>query len=1139
MGCVTWCGPRARRRVWTVLPWVLIWVLTGCPDSSDDDATAASPSPTTTETPAPSPTQEVGTPAPVDCGDDDATETEPDADGDRYFASEDCDDQDPLVNPGRPETPYDGRDNDCDPTTPDDDLDSDGVGVADDCDDDDPEVAPGLTESCDGEDNDCNGEVDDNTGDWWYLDADGDGHGDAAQAVLDCDGFLRYVDDDSDCDDLETTVYPGADEVCDGLDNDCDGTVDEDVQTAFFADQDGDGHGDPDTVVLACALPAGGAELGDDCDDTDAAVHPGAEEVCNGLDDDCDTLVDDADDDVTGLGTFFADNDQDGYGDPNSPVHACTGPDSAVDTGTDCDDGDGAVHPDAEEVCNGLDDDCDGAVDEADDDLNGAVTFYLDRDGDGYGDPEEPVQACSLPDGASPNGDDCDDGDPDLNPDTVWYADSDGDGFGGDQTVTACEAPSGHVAVSGDCNDTVADIHPDATEVCNGLDDDCDGLIDAADGDLADGDTFFADSDGDGFGDPTVTMFGCQPAAGFVMDFSDCDDTNPDVSPGAEETWYDDLDSNCDGNLDPDPCTDPPPPSSVTIDDSCTYTPEPGAFSPVIQWAIETFDEYSSHVRIYSTPMVGQMTDDNGDGVIDDLDTPDIVVTCNDEVSSTYAGVTRLVSGDGTAIHWSVGDLPWDGKTYAPYRYSGSALGDIDRDGSPEIVLTLVRSTTCYPGALGPDGTVKWIHTDHTIECRNNTPAIHDLEGDGDVEVIFGRLILNGSDGSLQGQGNAGWGYNPSYSNSGYHAFAIDLDGDGIQEVIAGNALYGPDGASLCSTGYDDGYPAAADLDGDGLGEFVVTGNGYVRIFRNDCSYVKGWALLGGGWGGPATIADFDGDGNPEIGVAGTTRYVVYEVDGRVLWNMPVVDESSNSTGSSVFDFEGDGSAEVVYGDETRLWVFDGATGTVLLEDASHASGTMNEYPTIADVDGDGKAEIVVVNSRDPNGLYVIGDEHDNWVSARQVWNQQAYYITNIEDDLSIPSQPEPNWPRFNSFRQGAPGSTDPAAAPNLYPVAHAPCAQACAGQVAIIVQVANDGLVRVRGDLILAIYGEDANGNRTELDAVLIEDPIEPGTLSEPWVFTLDLQVVTGFQHLIVTIDADETFNECDEDDNEVLVTL
>jgi hypothetical protein len=153
-----------------------------------------------------------------------------------------------------------------------------------------------------------------------------------------------------------------------------------------------------------------------DCDDDDATVNPGAQELCNGQDDDCDDLVDDADDGVAGQLLWYADTDGDGYGDPATSLLACEQPEGATDDQSDCDDADPAVNPAAQEVCNGVDDDCDGAVDHEDDSIADPPTWYADEDGDGYGDAEQPVSACSQPDGFVEDDSDCDDGDVAVHP---------------------------------------------------------------------------------------------------------------------------------------------------------------------------------------------------------------------------------------------------------------------------------------------------------------------------------------------------------------------------------------------------------------------------------------------------------------------------------------------------------------------------------------------------------------------------------------------------------------------------------------------------------------------------------------------------------------------------------------------------
>ena len=150
-----------------------------------------------------------------------------------------------------------------------------------------------------------------------------------------------------------------------------------------------------------------------------------------------------------------------------------------------------------------------------------------------------------------------------------------------------------------------------------------------------------------------------------------------------------------------------------------------------------------------------------------------------------------------------------------------------------------------------------------------------------------------------------------------------------------------------------------------------------------------------------------------------------------------------------------------------------------------HTSGTVNEYPVVADVDNDGNTEIIFGNNGTSTGVVVLGDVNDAWVSARTVWNQHAYSIVNINDDLSIPSTPDPNWPDYNSFRQGGYGSLSPDDAPNVSLEDWGSCQSACGQDVDLVLQVLNDGLVRADSGTSLVIYGEDAAGTRTELDQI------------------------------------------------------
>jgi len=386
----------------------------------------------------------------------------------------------------------------------------------------------------------------------------------------DGDGYLSWACGGNDCDDDDAAVYPGADEVCDGVDNDCDGDVDEDAldEVTWYEDGDGDGYGDPDGGVEACEAPPGTVDNDGDCDDDDAAVNPDADELCNGIDDDCDGTVDE--DDALDAGTWYADADGDGYGDIDAAVLACDAPLGYVDDATDCDDGDAAQHPGANELCNGEDDDCDGTVDE--DDAVDAQTWYQDLDGDTYGNVAVSVQACDQPPGYVTNVLDCDDADPAQYPGAdevcngedddcdgtvdeddaidalTFYEDADGDGYGNiGSTTQACAQPQGYVTNFIDCDDGDANQYPGADEVCNGEDDDCDGDVD--EGDAVGVQTWYADVDGDGYGDPAVSVESCEQPPDFVDNDGDCDPSDADQYPGADE-YCNGEDDDCDGDVD-------------------------------------------------------------------------------------------------------------------------------------------------------------------------------------------------------------------------------------------------------------------------------------------------------------------------------------------------------------------------------------------------------------------------------------------------------------------------------------------------------------------------------------------------------------------------------------------------------------
>jgi len=245
----------------------------------------------------------------------------------------------------------------------------------------------------------------------------------------------------------------------------------------------------------------------EDCDDAAEAIHPDAREICDGVDNNCDGVVDQ---DAMDRLEWFADSDGDGYGEAATSLASCEAPSGFVSDATDCDDAEAAVHPGADEFCDDIDNNCDGAVDEAA--AVDAPSWFMDADGDGYGDASLEQVACLAPGGA----------------------------YLGDAT---------------DCDDTDAGNFPGADERCDGVDNNCDGTIDE---DLSvDAVTFFADTDGDGYGDAASTVAACAAPSGFVEDATDCDDSNGAISPGAEELCATaNVDDDCDGEIDEDSAAD-------------------------------------------------------------------------------------------------------------------------------------------------------------------------------------------------------------------------------------------------------------------------------------------------------------------------------------------------------------------------------------------------------------------------------------------------------------------------------------------------------------------------------------------------------------------------------------------------------
>jgi hypothetical protein len=785
------------------------------------------------------------------------------------------------------------------------DADGDGVEVGVDCDDMDARIgAPFLA----------------------YTDADGDQFG--VEPVTVCaltEGLAPLA---GDCDDSDAVTHPFSQESCDaaGADEDCDGLVDDEdpstdasTTTEMWIDADLDGYGNG-APVFHCHLSPGFSDVMGDCDDSAATSYPLAAELCDGVDNDCDSQADE--DDAVDPVELFNDGDGDGFGDPATGMTGCPMNQWVLDR-TDCDDTRPEAYPGADEVCNELDDDCDG---DSDEDAVDATAWYVDADSDHFGDASTLLVTCLGEPGYVPDANDCDDTDPAIAPGgqevcddsgtdedcngladdddpgvfgaPAWFVDADGDGYGAGSIGSTCEAPTGGVGLSGDCDDVDAAVSPDAFEVCgDDVDNDCDGIT-ACDLVVADADRTFtgvpagsgfsgdlatSDIDGDGVYDLIFGTGGAGASAAYVVTGG----SSGDLDMGSATTTF--------------TCASP----------ACTGA---GAYVAGIG---DTDGDGSGALAIGGSG-------DDGAGIVYVFDGPAAGVQTLDTADATWTGED---AGDDASELRVAGDVDGDGTLDlligAPARGSGAGavyLITTYDTGAADLsaLATATFSGEAAGDALGISGGRGDLDGDGADDVIVGAPG-QDAGGSdaGALSVFFGPLsgdyvasdadvVLLGAAGELVGLSAIG-----------------DLDDDGYVELLAGSDNGGADNTVYVIAGPADAtsalttaiatidwtgaalsaLSAGGDLDADGRADLLLgyadgdsagTDSGVAALFLGSLSGALG-----------ASDADWTLDGD-----AAEDRV------GRVVRFVPSQD---GTTGSDILigapGASSDGAAYLFYGD--------------------------------------------------------------------------------------------------------------------------------------------------------------------------------------------------------------------------------
>lgn len=437
---------------------------------------------------------------------------------------------------------------------------------------------------------------------------------------------------------------------------------------------------------------------------------------------------------------------------------------------------------------------------------------------------------------------------------------------------------------------------------------------------------------------------------------------------------------------------------------------EPSPIDARLKWHWQTSDFMPEYTQVMATPLVAQLNDDNKDGVIDALDTADVVVVTFKGSQYTQPGIVRALSGINGKELWNYENGP----VYSDPRNT-PALADLDNDGLIDIVVS--DQATNEIRIITNEGEIKKV-----ISRNNKTTgsiSIADLDGDGVAEILTGTSIYNYSSGLLYTLN----GFKPDYS-------VFDADGDGIQNILAGGTLYDAFGNTLWSySGHDSAwFSSIANLDNDPQPEVLISIPGTyatshsLALLEHDGNIKWEKKNLPSHGGGAQAIGAFLHGGQVGIAYSGYEQLVMLNAQGDTVWEVDIDDSGSGKIGVTAFDFNGDGRDEVIYQDHYNVAIVDSLTGKELFKTAN-STGTLWEYPIVVDLEGDNNAELIIVSNNysslwnSHKGVRAFESAGKAWKGATRIWNQHSYHQTNITQDGKVPLLEKNSWQKNNSYR--------------------------------------------------------------------------------------------------------------------------